>query len=245
MTTRICFIPMLTVLLAGCAVDSAQPTLPVSHPANADAVEMAFAAPPNVLTEDVSAVTPPHDAASPGDHSKHAGHEQPSPQAVPPKPDHADHEPKAIPVSEATQEQIDALSKAYLALTSMLTQDKVEGANDQLTAISKAGKTLSEAKEAQVKAVAEKIAKATPQKAGDIEAVRQSLKGLSDAVIELMHLAPPSKMVAATVYQAYCPHAKASWLQLSDKIANPYYGSEMLGCGKVTKKIQAAQEHKH
>jgi hypothetical protein len=247
MTTRIFSIPMLTLLLAGCAVESAQPTLPVNHPANADAVEVAFTAPPNVLTEDVSAVTPPQDTPSPGDHSKHAGRAQPaSPQAAPPKPaDHADHEPKAIPVSEATQEQIDALSKAYLALTSMLTQDKVEGADDQLTAISKAAKALSEAKEAQVRAVAAKITKATPSKDGDIEAVRQSLKALSEAVIELANLAPPSKKVGATVYVAYCPHAKASWLQPSDKIVNPYYGSEMLGCGKVTGKIQAAQEHKH
>jgi hypothetical protein len=38
---------------------------------------------------------------------------------------------------------------------------------------------------------------------------------------------------------AYCPMAKANWLQPGDAIANPYLGREMPTCGTVQKKIMA------
>ena len=36
---------------------------------------------------------------------------------------------------------------------------------------------------------------------------------------------------------AYCPMAKASWLQFGDVIANPYLGGEMPTCGTVQRRI--------
>lgn len=42
------------------------------------------------------------------------------------------------------------------------------------------------------------------------------------------------KLNTATVYQQYCPMKKASWLSESEDIRNPYYGDEMMECGKVT-----------
>jgi RND family efflux transporter MFP subunit len=38
---------------------------------------------------------------------------------------------------------------------------------------------------------------------------------------------------------AYCPMKKATWLQRGEQIANPYYGSAMLDCGDVRKKLDA------
>jgi hypothetical protein len=35
---------------------------------------------------------------------------------------------------------------------------------------------------------------------------------------------------------AYCPMAKKPWLQDSEEIANPYYGSKMLRCGEIVSK---------
>lgn len=37
---------------------------------------------------------------------------------------------------------------------------------------------------------------------------------------------------------AYCPMAKARWLQPGDAISNPYLGPEMTSCGSVQKKVQ-------
>lgn len=35
-------------------------------------------------------------------------------------------------------------------------------------------------------------------------------------------------------YQQYCPMQKATWISKDEAIKNPYYGSQMLTCGKVT-----------
>lgn len=46
----------------------------------------------------------------------------------------------------------------------------------------------------------------------------------------------------APVYYQFCPMANkgkgANWLSLENKIKNPYYGSQMLTCGKVVETIQ-------
>ena len=34
----------------------------------------------------------------------------------------------------------------------------------------------------------------------------------------------------------YCPMAKKPWLQESDQVANPYFGSKMLRCGTIVSK---------
>jgi hypothetical protein len=49
------------------------------------------------------------------------------------------------------------------------------------------------------------------------------------------------KLNSATVYQQYCPMKKAAWLSESEDIRNPYYGDDMLECGKVTATIKAAK----
>ena len=38
---------------------------------------------------------------------------------------------------------------------------------------------------------------------------------------------------------AHCPMKNADWVQTGETIANPYYGSSMLDCGEVTKKVPA------
>ena len=243
-----------TLLLAGCASESNSQPLAMDHPANPQAMQVSYVPPASVL--DLNAVdstvsgagatsTAKREQASaqaPVDHSQHAQ----TPQAAAPKVDeHEGHEGKAVEVVHATQEKVDALLKAYLTLSSMLAEDKIKGAADQLTAIREAAKGLTEAKETALRPLAEKIVKATPQGADDLEATRTAFKGLSQAVIDLTYVAPPTNKVAPIVYQAFCPHAKASWLQLNEKVTNPYYGSEMLGCGKVTRKIQPAKGHEH
>ena len=49
------------------------------------------------------------------------------------------------------------------------------------------------------------------------------------------------KLNNTTVYQQYCPMKKAAWLSESEDIRNPYYGDDMLDCGKVTATIKAAK----
>ena len=51
-------------------------------------------------------------------------------------------------------------------------------------------------------------------------------------------LAKSVKLNSEPVYLQYCPMKKASWLSSDKDIKNPYYGSAMLSCGKVTETIQ-------
>lgn len=47
-----------------------------------------------------------------------------------------------------------------------------------------------------------------------------------------------SKLSAEPIYELYCPMKKSSWLSSKQAIKNPYYGSTMLTCGKVTETIK-------
>ncbi|MGY4539843.1 hypothetical protein ACVW0P_004284 [Mucilaginibacter sp. UYNi724] len=50
-------------------------------------------------------------------------------------------------------------------------------------------------------------------------------------------LAKAVKLTDKPVYYAYCPMKKSYWLSAEDAIKNPYYGSQMLTCGKVTETL--------
>ncbi|MGN6295155.1 MAG: DUF3347 domain-containing protein [Ginsengibacter sp.] len=46
------------------------------------------------------------------------------------------------------------------------------------------------------------------------------------------------KLTSEPIYYQYCPMKKSYWLSPDKTIKNPYYGSAMLTCGKVTETIQ-------
>lgn len=64
---------------------------------------------------------------------------------------------------------------------------------------------------------------------------REAFSKLSQNMITL---AKKMKLDTKPVYVEYCPMKKASWLSSEQTIKNPYYGSAMLTCGKVTDTIQ-------
>ena len=64
---------------------------------------------------------------------------------------------------------------------------------------------------------------------------REHFKALSTDMIDMVAITGTPN----TLYQQFCPmYDKGSaWLSVSNEIRNPYYGSKMLKCGKVQKKI--------
>ena len=68
-------------------------------------------------------------------------------------------------------------------------------------------------------------------KANNIEKQRAVF---NDVTIVMWELVKNSDKVNQTVYYQYCPMKKAYWLSYEKDIKNPYYGSSMLTCGKVT-----------
>jgi hypothetical protein len=54
----------------------------------------------------------------------------------------------------------------------------------------------------------------------------------------LLSLARDSKLpLGDGVKVAYCPMARKYWLQNGDAIRNPYYGKDMLECGRIVEGI--------
>jgi len=68
-------------------------------------------------------------------------------------------------------------------------------------------------------------------KAGDLAGQRTAFKAFSDHVYALSKAV---KLSDAPVYQQYCPMKKGYWLSKDAAIRNPYYGKQMLTCGKVS-----------
>lgn len=72
----------------------------------------------------------------------------------------------------------------------------------------------------------------------DVSHQRDHFSSLSDNMYKLIKSAKPS----AAVYYQHCPMAKdgkgANWLSQIPEIKNPYYGAQMLNCGKTTETIR-------
>ncbi|MDN3677671.1 DUF3347 domain-containing protein [Flavobacterium paronense] len=68
----------------------------------------------------------------------------------------------------------------------------------------------------------------------DIKKQRDSFKSLSKNTYELIKVSKPTE----PVYYQYCPMQDANWLSKENAVKNPYYGSQMLTCGKTVETIK-------
>lgn len=68
-----------------------------------------------------------------------------------------------------------------------------------------------------------------------IDHQREHFQSLSD---NFYKLAKAVKLSDQPIYQDYCPMKKAYWLSSEAAIKNPYFGSQMLNCGKISDTIK-------
>ena len=68
----------------------------------------------------------------------------------------------------------------------------------------------------------------------DIKKQRDFFKSLSKNTYELIKISKPTE----AVYYQYCPMQDANWLSKENAVKNPYYGSQMLTCGKTVETIK-------
>ena len=132
---------------------------------------------------------------------------------------------------------IQILMENYFAVGQTLSQDSFKGLGESAQKIGEAtSQILKEEKQsspekkdffAQVKAIQNAAQKF---EAKDLKSARESYKALSQAVDKFVKTYGYSD----SAYSFYCPMVKESWLQSTDQIANPFYGSQMLKCGKMT-----------
>ena len=121
-----------------------------------------------------------------------------------------------------------AIKDALVAGNSNLAS---KGAEGLVVALNKTdAKTLGKAEKDGLLKVTGQIASSK-----DIKVQRETFADLSDKIIALSKKA---KLSADPVYVQYCPMKKSSWLSIEEAIKNPYYGSSMLSCGKVTEVLK-------
>jgi len=77
------------------------------------------------------------------------------------------------------------------------------------------------------------IAAKDVQKATKIADVRNAFGRLSEALVA--YLDAQKRKPGAGLKVAVCPMVDKPWIQKDGPIQNPYYGSEMLGCGSFKK----------
>ncbi len=144
----------------------------------------------------------------------------------------------AFAQDSSTQNNLSAVLLSYYTIKDALisgnaaTAAAKAGEFVQLTAHTDAGAAGATATAAflsvkdKLVADAQAIAAAT-----EIAAQRDRFASLSASMYTL---AKAVKLSGGPVYQDYCPMKKAYWLSNSAAIKNPYFGSQMLTCGKIS-----------
>ncbi|MDQ8198987.1 DUF3347 domain-containing protein [Pelagicoccus enzymogenes] len=128
-----------------------------------------------------------------------------------------------------------SLEKAYLSLQSSLAADDLNGAHESALAyISAFEKSTARLNVEALTQHAEAIAQAN-----DIAAARASFKTLSSQATMLFDYLASSD--SSPLYLVRCSMAfdgaGAEWLQNTQTISNPYYGSSMANCGSIVRRI--------
>ena len=114
----------------------------------------------------------------------------------------------------------------YIRVQGALAQDSLKGVSTAATGMAKAIQGDS------MKMLSPKVAQQaeTLAKAQDLATARDAFKSLSDSLIQYLK---DQEVPAGSYYVAYCPMAKASWLQTGKTILNPYMGASMAHCGQI------------
>jgi hypothetical protein len=128
--------------------------------------------------------------------------------------------------SPALMEPVKSVYDNYLKIETALAKDSLDSVSGNASAMAKAIKGDD------MKMLSPNIAEQaeTLAMAKDLAGARKAFKPLSDSLIKYL---ADHKVQSGSYNEAYCPMAKASWLQTDKKISNPYLGKEMPGCGEI------------
>ena len=159
--------------------------------------------------------------------------------------DHTGHTMGNNPAPVQQASQLKAVFDNYFGLKDALVKTDGATASAKATALLTAlnavdmGKLKTEEHEVWMKV--EKNLKTDAQhikENKDTEHQREHFMTLSKSMYELVK----SAKLAETVYYQFCPMANdgkgANWLSKENTIKNPYYGSQMLSCGKTVETIK-------
>lgn len=124
----------------------------------------------------------------------------------------------------ALMEPVKSVLDNYLAIQKEMAKDSLKGVAQHSSVIAKA------VRGDEMKMLPMDVAKQADalSEAKDLKTAREDFKPLSASLIKYL---ADKKAGKGVYHEAYCPMAKASWLQTEKDIKNPYYGKSMLDCG--------------
>ena len=130
-------------------------------------------------------------------------------------------------------EKLKAIYNAYIKLKDELVATKFETAKPVAKDLADALKGFEGCENAV--GISTKIAEAK-----DIKSQRTDFTALN---VELIPVFKHAALTTGTIYVQHCPMANngdgGDWLSSEKKIQNPYYGDEMMECGRVAEEIKA------
>ncbi len=156
-----------------------------------------------------------------------------------------EHEPghMGLDMPMAASPQMDALLSAYLGVAARLGALQERPAPVDADALRSAARAFQRESQGQAhQGVADDIAMAAAALIDvPIDRQRALFKPLSAAVVKLLKHATPSSRVADRLYVMHCPMAPGDWIQITERVANPYYATEMKSCGSVVRTVETGK----
>lgn len=129
---------------------------------------------------------------------------------------------------------MEAILAEYITIQQALAADSIEGVKSAAHTIRDSATRLDPSQAAgehaeHYKNIPQDLLAACEKLEGaqDIGSVREAFKELSKPVSMWVTMTKPEHTSVM-----YCSMAKAGWVQRGSKVANPYFGSEMLTCGE-------------
>jgi Cu(I)/Ag(I) efflux system membrane fusion protein len=147
------------------------------------------------------------------------------------------------------QGQLADVYDAYLSLQTALADDRLDDARRSFAALEQAvsGADAYALRGWTLRAWQSAWAEMKPAfqgdwKAADIEELRKRFEPVSNTLLRVVEAFGHTG--DASLHRAFCPMAfnnrGAAWLQAGEKIANPYFGHQMLRCGEIQREFPPA-----
>ena len=129
--------------------------------------------------------------------------------------------------------------KPYFEMRNLLARDKTEGVGALAKKLAANAKSLraelkkDKAPAGQLDALRKIESAALGFKATNLTVARDKFKSVSSSVVKYIQ----GFGYTGSAYVYYCDMAKAAWIQETETILNPYYGSEMPKCGTLVGQV--------
>jgi hypothetical protein len=142
---------------------------------------------------------------------------------------------KSFAQDTTSQTQLSQLLNSYYKVKNALIEGNSNTAALQAEAFLKTANGISN------RAISEGSRNALVKDAGvisDSKDIKKQREVFANFSTNMYALAKSLKLTGEPIYYQYCPMKKTYWLSADKAVKNPYYGSAMLSCGKVTETIQ-------